>query len=395
MKKNKISIFGGGSAALTCAFFLSDKFEVSIYEHTKNVGNKFLVAGKGGFNISNNCPHQELKNYYTPRNFLDKCLDIFTPNDTIKWFNQLGFSVYEGSGNKLLVDKNVKPYKVLKKIKTEIQKKNFSIYTNHKIIGFKDNQPVVRHNAKQMILNSDYCIFALGGASWSKTGSKGDWVNAFNSIGVKTQPFQPSNCGIKILWNKEFKESHSGKPLKNIAVRFNDKNCFGEVVVTEDGLEGKPVYDLIPEIRKSIKFGENNITIDLKPNNSIKSLLERMGNRIASSSNYKKYLNLNSQELALLKSISNKETFTDKNRFIKLIKNLRLEVIGLAPLDKAISTVGGIDAAELNGNFTLKKYPHFYTIGEMVNWDAPTGGFLLQGCFSMGYFVAKSLNAKL
>ncbi len=395
-ENNKIAIIGGGTAALTTAYFLSPKFDVTIYEKEKAIGQKLLVAGKGGFNLTNSITGNDLANKYTPKNFLNKSLTNFDSQNTIDWMLQLGIKTFVGTSGRIYPEKVHKPISVLQAIKSFLINKNVKILNGYKFIGFDKNQtPIIENNNEQITLEANYYIFSLGGASWPATGSDGKWINEFNKIGVKTIPFEPSNCGINIKWGENILQHHLGKPIKN-ANLIVDKEIFtGEAVITEYGLEGNLVYSAIPKIRESLKNGIANIYLDFKPNNTEHELHEKITNEDSSSDIYKSKLNLNSTELALLKSFTSKNEFTDKSSFIKNVKKLEIKIESLRPIEEAISTVGGISIDELDEHFSLKTFPKLFTIGEMVDWDAPTGGFLLQACFSMGKYVADHLNKNL
>ncbi len=389
MNKKDIVIFGGGPAALTAAYFLADNNKVIVYEKENNIGQKFLVAGKGGFNLTNSLVQNELAKKYLPINFLDKAILEFDSTSVRNWLMEIGIPTFVGTSGRVFSIKELKPIDVLNKIKNGLLEKNVKFCINQKFTGFNnENKPIV--NNKKTI-SADYYIFALGGASWSLTGSDGKWVNSFIKLGIKILPFQASNCGVNINWSDNIKSFHIGKPLKNIQISCGTLKARGEAVITKYGLEGNAIYSLIPSIRKQLNLNSlSKIFIDFKPNNSLKQLLAKLG-KSTSSKDYKKIFNLNSTEIALIKSLITKEDYLSPDNFVKSIKNLEIKINSLRPIEEAISTVGGIDINELNSDFSLKKFPHIFTIGEMVDWDAPTGGFLLQGCFSMGHHAAKSI----
>ncbi len=395
MKKQKIAIFGSGPSALISAYFLGDNFNVTIYEKENNIGQKLLVAGKGGFNLTNSLTGINLTKKYIPENFLKESILNFDSTKLREWLDNIGVPTFVGTSGRVFSIKKLKPIDVLNKIKTSLVKKNVEIFTNQKFIYFnKDFKPIVRYNNKAREVIADFYIFALGGASWSITGSDGKWTKAFREIGIETIPFQPSNCGININWSENIKSFHIGKPLKNIQISCGNNTASGEAVITEYGLEGNVVYSLIPQIRLKLKDDSFcQVKIDLKPNNTEKQLLEKLNDSVVPK-NYKKIFNLNNTQIALIKSLTQKDDYINPKKFVQILKSLRVQVNSLRPIEEAISTVGGIAINELNSHFSLKKFPNIFTIGEMVDWDAPTGGFLLQGCFSMGYWAAASIISK-
>ena len=244
-------------------------------------------------------------------------------------------------------------------------------------------------------IKSDINIFALGGKSWSITGSDGAWQNEFEKKKINIIPFQASNCAYEIKFPEAIKTQIEGKPLKNISITCNNKTIFGEAVLTQFGIEGNAIYALSSEIRNNINTNqEAAISIDFKPLISIENIIEKLvtPHKTSWTEYISKQLNLNKTQILLLKSHLNKEEFQNIKILAQSIKNFPLTIIGLAPIDEAISTIGGIDLKEIDENCQLNKMPNHYVIGEMLNWDAPTGGYLLQACFSMGYCLGKTLN---
>ena len=247
-----------------------------------------------------------------------------------------------------------------------------------------------------MIVKSDYIIFALGGASWPITGSNGNWRTVFENAGIKTKPFQSSNCGINIRWPEAFRTSHAGKPLKNINLFTDIAKSHGEAVITDYGIEGNAVYPLIHSVRHFVNSNKPTfIYIDFKPLNTEEQLLQKVKGQVIKTKDYRIYFNLTPVQLAIIKAFTAKDNFVSVAGFISSLKNLAIPVDSLRLVEEAISSVGGIDLTELSDDFSLRKYPGIYTIGEMVDWDAPTGGFLLQGCFSMGCYVAETILGKV
>jgi predicted flavoprotein YhiN len=214
-------------------------------------------------------------------------------------------------------------------------------------------------------------------------------------MGISTLPFQSSNCGIDISWPESVRTSHTGKPIKNIRLFSGISEANGEFVVTGYGMEGIAVYRMVPEIRNMLNAKvPAYIHVDFKPLNTTEQLLLKTQGKVVSTKDYGQFFNLSAVQLAVIKAFSDKNSFLSIDRFIGTIKNLVIPVDSLRPVEEAISTIGGIDTRELNPDFSLKKYPWIYTVGEMVDWDAPTGGFLLQGCFAMGHCAARSLLEK-
>lgn len=283
---------------------------------------------------------------------------------------------------------------MLNKIKRRLEEKSVRILTGHTFTGFDSKGNItIMHGNNELILNTSRLILALGGASWPVTGSDGKWKNILDSAGVSVKPFQSSNCGINLQWPEAIIRNHAGKPLKNIRITAGNFSIKGEALITEYGLEGNAIYAVIPEVRTCLNKGlKASIHIDFKPSNSIEQLLKNF-NRHNSSRDYIKSFNLDSVQMAILKAFTTKEEFLNFEKFIGKMKDLEIHVDSLRPVEEAISVVGGIELDEINEDLSLKKFPWITVIGEMIDWDAPTGGFLLQGCFSMANYAARAIDS--
>jgi uncharacterized flavoprotein (TIGR03862 family) len=393
MKKKSIAVIGGGPAALMFAAQVdATLFDIAIYEKNKQFGRKFLVAGKGGFNLTHSEDLEVFIQRYTPLEFLATALRSFTNDDLRDWFESIGIPTMIGSSKRVYPEKGIKPIEVLEAILNQLKKKGIQFQFDHEWLGWNEkNELVFGHDT---VVKADKVVFSLGGASWSVTGSTGSWLEIFEKKGIETIHFQPSNCAFQINWNKSFIEQHEGQPLKNCAITCGNKTQKGEGVFTKFGLEGNVIYALSPQIREQLnKIGKAAIFIDFKPTLSEIEVLKKLESSTQKkvTETLKKELKLNAPQIALLKSATSKEEFSELKTLAHRIKQIPLEVIGTAPIDDAISTVGGISRNALSPTFEIKKLPNHYCIGEMVDWDAPTGGYLLQACFSMGAFLEKTL----
>lgn len=396
--KTSVAIIGGGASALVLACELDPKkFSVSIFEKNSALGRKFLVAGDGGLNITHSEDKNKFISRYTPSEFLEAAFNNFSNKDLVNWFDQLGIETFVGSSGRVFPNKGIKPIDVLNRIEEKIKSNAVIINYKHEWEGFTESDQLIFNTPiGKKIISSNITIFGLGGASWPVTGSTGNWLEMFKAKNIGVSSFQASNCSFKINWPQEIINSIEGKPLKNISIQCGDKINFGEVVLTSFGIEGSGIYPLSPEIRAFInKNNEAKISIDLKPTFSAEQLLERISktnNKISYTENIIKQLNLNKTQIVLLKSKLSKSDFLDPIKFVNNLKNFELIISSLGPIEDAISSVGGISLNEINENFELKKMNNHFVIGEMLDYDAPTGGYLLQSCFSMGKFLADHLN---
>ncbi len=391
--KKQIAIIGGGPSAFLLASFLDvEKFEITIYEKNKTSGRKFLVAGKGGFNLTHSEQIDQLIKRYTPNDFLNKVLLNFSNVDFRNWLDQISIPTYIGSSKRVYPKEGIKPIEVLNAILKFLKEKGVIIKYEHTFSDWDDNDnPIINNKTIQ----TDYTVFSLGGGSWKVTGSDGNWLDTFSKKGIKTKTFQASNCGYQIDWNPNFIQKHEGTPLKNIAISCNNVFQKGEAVITKFGLEGNSIYGLSPQIREQLNTNSKaTVFIDLKPSLTLEGV-----NYKIKSSKYrnttdvlKKELKLSAAQIDLLKTYISKESYLNPESLALNIKKFPLEILNTASIDEAISTVGGIDINAVSENFELKNIPNQFCIGEMLDWDAPTGGYLLQACASTGVYLAKYLN---
>lgn len=396
----RIAIFGAGPAGLYCASqLIKSDFQVTIYEKTSALAKKFLIAGSSGLNITHNEEFDKfISRYGKDREVFSELIKDFSPSDLRKWCKELGIETFVGTSQRIF-PKTMTAAQILKSWKAELKKSpHLDIINNAEFINFSPEKvPLCKINGKLSPINADYYLFALGGASWKSTGSTGEWLESFNDIGVETIPFQPMNCGFLVNWSEHFKDKIDNDHLKNIVLNFSKVNKRCEIMLTKYGIEGSGVYAFSREIRDQLSANkEAIIEIDLIPDLDIKEIEARLSKprKKASFSTFlKKSLKLTKTEFILLKELTSAEEFKDSKTLAKKIKSLQIKVIGTRPMDEAISTSGGVSMSEVEENLSLKKYPHIFLMGEMLDWDAPTGGYLLQGCFSMAHRVSNALKS--
>ena len=400
MSKQNITIIGGGPASLMLACSLdASKFNISIYEKNAALGRKFLVAGKGGFNLTHSENLEQFIERYYPKQFIEPFLKHFSNTDFRNWLKQIGIETYVGTSKRVFPVKGIKPIEVLNAIENVLIKNSVSIYYNHEWKGWSNEQLIFQiSNNQTSYVTTDIVVFALGGASWKVTGSAGDWTSYFEEKGIQNKPFYPSNCTYKINWNPEFVKQISGQALKNCEFSCGDMHKKGEVVLTDFGIEGSGIYGLSKEIREQLILDKKaELVIDFKPELPLQEIQNRFENRgkFSIKDVLEKKINLSAVQIQLLRHQTSKDEYNQPETISQLIKKFPLILTDFAPIDDAISTVGGIALEEVNENLELKKLPNHYCMGEMLDWDAPTGGYLLQACFSMGKFVADKLNFSL
>jgi len=394
MTKKTVAIIGGGASGLFAASELnSDKFDVTIYEKNKTLGRKFLVAGDGGFNLTHSENIEEMISRYTPISFLKNSLQGFDNSFYREWLAKIGIPTFVGSSKRIFPKEGIKPIQVLNAIKSELHENNVKFKFEETWIGWELDGSL--SFLSDLSIKPDIVIFSLGGSSWKKTGSDGSWCSIFKQKEIEVIPFRASNCAYEVNWPSNFIQECEGEPLKNIAIRSGEKVVKGELVVTKFGLEGNAIYALSPEIRSAMNVSKRAIVyFDLKPNLSDEQVLEKWkNNKEKNKTDFLKFgLKLSKVQVKMLKTLLSKSDFLNDEILLDKVKNLPVDILNASPIDEAISTVGGIATTEVSGSFELNDYPNHYCIGEMLNWDTPTGGYLLQGCFSMGMKVAQVLN---
>ncbi|QOW10465.1 TIGR03862 family flavoprotein [Kaistella flava (ex Peng et al. 2021)] len=385
MNGNQIIIIGAGPAGLMAAQQLALKgFKVQVYEQNKAAARKFLVAGNGGFNLTHSEELESFVKKYEAKE-IQEIVKNFDNQKVIQWLSDLGVTTYVGSSGKIFPTKNFKPIQVLKAWLDELEKLGVTIHYDHTFMDFDDSSVYLKSNDQDISIKYSELILAMGGGSWKKTGSDAKWVETLSQKNIEITPLESANSGYNT--NIKFHQLQ-GQYLKNIKVSFEDQHKIGEVVFTKYGIEGSPIYYLNRFTRKH-DFPVT-INIDLKPNLRESEILEQLKGTAKISSVLKRNLKLSTTAINLLKTLD-KESYLDIKNLAKTIKKFPIEVLSFRPIDEVISTSGGVAFSALNPNLQLKNFPNVYCAGEMIDWEAPTGGYLLQACFSTGFWVANTI----
>jgi uncharacterized flavoprotein (TIGR03862 family) len=398
-------IIGGGPAGLMVAEQLSNAgVAVDLYDAMPTVGRKFLRAGIGGLNLTHNENWPDFVARYGDKAALLKpALDSFSSDDLRKWVAELGVDTFVGSSGRVFpVEKKAAP--LLRRLLSRLRDKGVRIHSRHRWLGWNNvGELQVQRSDKILSLSADMVFFALGGGSWSALGSDGQWLTHFENRGVACQQFRPSNCGFNYPWQADIQTQYLGSPLKSIAVSICDDDGAvwrqrGDALISSYGIEGGPIYGISAPMRDAIeRHGQCTIYWDLDPDRSLEKLQQAIAKRRSKDSIanvLRKQCGLNGNKLALFKALTSKTQMADIGGIPSLIKSLPQTFVSVRDLDEAISTDGGICFTALDDKLMLKQMPNTYCVGEMLDWEAPTGGYLLTACFATAAWAAKAAVAR-
>ncbi len=395
-------IIGGGPAGLIAAQFLSalNKYDIHLYEQKASVGRKFLIAGRGGLNLTHSEDATLFNNRYgLAEEFLTPHLSRFTPDDLRSWAADLGIETFIGSSGRVF-PKEMKATNLMRAWTKKLAAQGVTFHLRHSFTGIdKDGQLCITDQTGATIpAQADVCLFALGGASYSHLGSDGLWTSPLAKQGISLVPFRPMNCGFDVSWSAHMLK-FEGKPLKNIGFSLGSECARGDAVLTRYGLEGGVVYALSRSLVVALDQANATLpSLDLRPDLSATDIATRLATSRSKQSltNYlRKRLKFSPLEVALLRELTGNAPSADPMSLAKQIKSLPVPVNTARPLSQAISTSGGIQMTELDDQLMLLKHPGWFAAGEMIDWDAPTGGYLLQACFSTGIAAAKGIESWL
>lgn len=397
MSKPSVAIIGGGAAGIMCACHLdTDLYDVHLYEKTSRLGRKLLVAGEGGFNLTYHEAAEHMVDRYHPSTFAAPYIRNFDSKALRRWLAGLGIETYVGTSKKVFPVKGIKPYMVVQKLIDHLQERSVQVHTNHQWKGWHSEGLLFGNEAGNVTVHADIVILAMGGGSWAKTGSDGSWTALLKENGIAVSPLVPSNCRWLVRWHPEFVRLAAGKPLKNIAVTIGNERISGEALITADGIEGGAIYAHAANIRAAINLnGEASLQLDLKPSLSEESIAKRLTRRKKSIKHcLVNELKISAEAFRLIRYHVTKDVYNDPHQLSREVKAHVVTTKKSCDIDSAISTAGGVQLSELDSNGALSSMPNYYVIGEMLDWDTRTGGYLLQLCFSMGVQLAEVLNRK-
>lgn len=396
-----ILVVGAGPAGLMAAEILAAAGQkVEVHDAMPSSARKFLMAGRGGLNITHSEPLDRfITRYGAARAFMDPLVRAFTPAQLRDWCHGLGVETFVGSSGRVFP----KSFKASTLLRAWLQRLNglgVTLFTRHRWTGWAADGAVQFDTPTGAItVNPAASILALGGASWPRLGSDGGWATVLADRGVPIAPFRPSNSGFDIAWSPGFLERAEGEPLKRIALSFKDRTVPGELVVTRTGLEGGALYALSTPLRDMIeREGRAILHLDLKPDLTlpqVQNKLARVPPADSLANKLRKALALTGPSAALIRECAGSTDLGRTVNLAALVKALPVPLTGQRGLDRAISTAGGIRLAALDANLMLRDLPGVFACGEMLDWEAPTGGYLLQGCYATAVAAARGVQRYL
>lgn len=370
--------------------------KVDLYDAMPSVGRKFLMAGKGGMNISHSEPFEKfLSRYGARRAYIEPMLDEFTPQALREWVHGLGIETFIGSSGRVF-PASMKAAPLLRAWLHKLRIAGVNFHMRHRWLGWIEGENTALNFATpegERKIQVDAVVMALGGGSWPQLGSTGAWMPLFVRRSVLAVPLMPSNCGFDVVWSEFFRSRFSGQPLKSVIVSFSngegvDVRQQGELIVTANGLEGGVIYTLSALLRDEIATsGFAVINIDLLPEMKLSLLIDKMsqGRGKSSMANHlRKRVGIDGVKAGLLREIFPVSDFDNLDQLCSAIKSLPVKLTSARPIDEAISSAGGIRFEALDEHLMIRSMPGVFCAGEMLDWEAPTGGYLLTACLASG-----------
>jgi len=396
-----VAIIGGGPAGLMAAEVISaqgSSVKVEVYDSMPSLGRKFLMAGKSGLNITHSEPFERfVSRYGKRRTHIEPMLKTFGPDELRDWVDGLGIETFVGTSGRVFPSgMGMKASPLLRAWLKRLSDSGVTFRLRHKWLGWLPDKSLhFESPSGDVTVKADAVVLALGGGSWSRLGSDGAWTSWLKQAGAEVEPLRPSNCGFDVAWSPHFRERFEGQPIKSVVLSFGSFRQQGEFIVTKEGVEGSLIYAASALLRDEIEAnGKAVMMLDLAPDRSHEWLVERLSRSRGSrsmASHLEKTVNIKGVKAGLLHEFRSKEDFWNLQPLAHFIKNLPVPLIATRPLDEAISSAGGVTFESLDEHLMMRSRPGVFCAGEMLDWEAPTGGYLITACMASGYTAAQGV----
>ncbi len=393
-----VAVIGGGPAGLMAAeVLIQGGVRVDLYDAMPSVGRKFLLAGKGGMNLTHSeAPELFLSRYGARSAQIKPLLDAFGPEALRKWTHGLGIETFVGTSGRVFPSE-MKAAPMLRAWLHRLREAGVNFHVRHRWCGWNSPEEggmlLFATPGGARSVHADAVVLALGGGSWARLGSDGAWVPLLAQRGIPVAPLRPSNCGFDVGWSEHFRARFAGHPLKSVVAAFTDSKDSefrkqGEFMITASGIEGSLIYAMSARLRDEISAtGAAVIRLDLAPGKELPRVIEELSRPRGSrsmASHLQSRLGIKGVKAGLLRELASAQDFSDPARLGAMIKALPLRLIAPRPLDEAISSAGGVLFEALDERLMVRSMPGVFCAGEMLDWEAPTGGYLLTACFASG-----------
>jgi uncharacterized flavoprotein (TIGR03862 family) len=398
----RVVVVGGGPAGLAAAEVIARSgIAVTVVDRMPSLARKFLMAGRGGLNLTHSEPLDRLlARYGTARDRLAPAIRAFSPERLRAWAADLGVTTFVGSSGRVFPTE-MKASPLLRAWLERLTRLGVVARLRTSFEGFADGAVrLVGPDGEVETVAADAIVLALGGASWPRLGSDGRWTAMLEAAGVAVAPLRPTNCGFRVGWSEVFRDRFAGEPLKRLTIRFGGETVTGEATITADGLEGGAVYQISAALRDAIAAsGPVEVRLDLKvglDEGEIVAALASTGRRGDTVSNrIRKALHLPPVAIGLLREGVGKTLPEDPVALARMVKDVPLTIVAASGIERAISSAGGIRLDEVDDRYMLTRLPGVFVAGEMLDWEAPTGGYLLQACFATGRAAGRGVVHRL